>query len=30
MTGLASDSKYPAIVVGNKKGVFVFEQQRKK
>ena len=30
MTGLASDSKYPDIVVGNKKGVYVFERQRKK
>lgn len=26
MTGFASDSKYPDIVVGNKKGVFVFKR----
>ena len=27
MTGFAGNDKYPAIVVGNKKGVFVFERQ---
>lgn len=27
MTGFASNPKYPAIVVGNKKGVFVFERE---
>lgn len=29
MTGLVNDPKYPGIVVGNKKGVFVFERQPK-
>jgi hypothetical protein len=26
MTGFAGNQKYPAVVVGNKKGVFVFER----
>jgi len=30
MTGLASNAKYPDIVVGNKKGVFVFERKNGK